>query len=91
MQKTLTQKTPPQKTWKRETALLMIFFLLFLAIFDLLSGGGTGALEWASLFALPFIGFAAAAFGLDAATKQGRWGRPHGGPDHLPPEGFAND
>lgn len=64
------------KTWKREVAAALLAFLLFLAVFDLLAGGNTRALAWAELFALPFIGFAAAAFGMDAAMKQGGWRKP---------------
>jgi len=61
------------KTLKRETAIALLFFLLCLAVYDVLSGGGTPAKEWADLLTTPIFMFAAGAFGLDALFKQGGW------------------
>ncbi|WP_420415140.1 hypothetical protein [Roseibium sp.] len=76
------------KTFKRETAIGMFLFLLVLCVFDLTSGGTTGAFRWAELLALPIFGFAGVAFGLDAAAKQLPIG-PKAPPATQPPEGFA--
>lgn len=80
-----------QKTFKRETAVVMFGFLGLLCAFDLLSGGGTAALDWAKLLTVPIFGFGVAAFGLDAAAKQlpiGGRGARDADPS-LPPEGYA--
>lgn len=77
-----------RKTYKRELAAGLLAFLIALAVYDLLNDGQTPALEWAKLLAVPFIGFAMAAFGLDAAFKQGGWSRPQPPTDEEPPADY---
>ena len=74
-----------KKTWKRETAMGLILYLISLSVFDILADEPTRAFMWAELLALPILAFAGAAFGLDAAIKQGGWRKS----DQTPPDGFA--
>ncbi|MBO6759257.1 MAG: hypothetical protein JJ902_23240 [Roseibium sp.] len=64
-----------QKTFKRETALVLALFLAGLCLYDIAAGGGTGAFQWAELFSVPIFSLVALAFGADSYAKQ--W-RPNG-------------
>ncbi|WP_150526833.1 hypothetical protein [Roseibium sediminis] len=59
-----------QKTLKRETAIVLLVFLLGLCAYDVGQNGETPALAWANLLIWPVFTFAAGAFGLDALAKQ---------------------
>jgi hypothetical protein len=59
--------TPLRKTYKRETAILM---LVYLGAFFTWGVGNETALRIAEFLTLPVFGFATAAFGVDAYAKQ---------------------
>ena len=87
-----------RKTLKRETAILLILALVCMSIFALV--GDDPALVSAragivTALAIPILGFAAAAFGMDWVAKQTNIGGPPASsvppeypPDIVPPEGW---
>lgn len=80
------------KTYKRETAWAMLFFLVLLCLYDLIAGGGTAAFAWAELFAYPVSGFCGLAFGMDVYVKQRPRLRDDSLSDHdwrAPPDGLT--
>ena len=67
-----TEMTDQPKTWKRETAWVL---LAFWAVVTTASIFYPEALEPAEMIQWPIFGFALAAFGLDAAGKQLGFGK----------------
>lgn len=52
---------PRKKTWKREVAILLLLWLVYLSIF--------GSIEVLSLVVWPVFAFAVGAFGIDEYSK----------------------
>ena len=87
-----------RKTLKREAAILLIVALICLAVYAMI--GDDPALVTAragivTALAIPILGFAAAAFGMDWVAKQTNIGGPPVSsvppgypPDIVPPEGW---
>jgi len=65
--------TSTQKTYKRETAWVLLVGLAGLFVWG--GFGNTEARQMAEFLTLPIFTFAGGAFALDAAFKQGGYGR----------------
>lgn len=90
-----------RKTLKRETSIVLVGVLMALSAYAMMSDDPALVSARASIvgvLAIPILGFAAAAFGMDWMAKQTDWGGPRRGrhgddwpSDIVPPEQYDVD